>query len=74
MITELVKRHQPVSREDIDALLSDKLPDALTEKQKKAKIHNMLSELSRDEVIRNIGSRTASRWVLAESPLLKGDR
>ena len=74
IITELIKQHQPVSREDIDTLLSDKLPDALTEKQKKAKIHNLLSELSRGTVIRNIGSRTASRWVLAGSPLLKGDR
>jgi len=74
IITELIRQHQPVSREDIDTLLSDKLPDVLTDKQKKAKIHNMLSELSRDEVIRNIGSRTASQWVLAGSPLLKGDR
>ncbi|MEW6666664.1 MAG: RNA-binding domain-containing protein [Thermodesulfobacteriota bacterium] len=71
IITELIKRHQPVSREDIDTLLSDKLPDALTEKQKKAKIHNMLSELSRDAVIRNIGARKAPQWVLTEGLLLK---
>lgn len=72
MITELIRRHQPVSREDIDTLLSDKLPDVLTEKQKKAKIHNLLSELSRRKAIRNMGSRTASQWVLEGSPLLKG--
>jgi ATP-dependent DNA helicase RecG len=74
MITELIRQHQPVSREDIDALLAGKLPDVLTEKQKKDKIHNMLSELSRGTVIRNIGSRAASQWILAESPLLKEPR
>jgi len=56
-------------------LLSDKLPDVLTEKQKKAKIHNLLSELSRRKAIRkrNMGSRTASQWVLEGRPLLNRD-
>ena len=58
----MVKEHGPVSREKIDEMLMKKLPDVLTEKQKKDKIHNLLSELSRNEVIRNIGTRGQSQW------------
>jgi hypothetical protein len=44
----------------------NKLPEILTEGQKKAKIHNLISELSRSLcVIRNIGSRRYPMWVLS---------
>lgn len=66
MIIELVKKHSPVAREDIDQLLMDKLPDVLSEKQKRAKINNLLAELSRIQVICNVGSRKYSQWVLGE--------
>ena len=52
-----------MSREDIDRLLLDKLPEVLTDEQKLSKIHNLLSSLS-GKVIRNAGTRQASRWVL----------
>jgi ATP-dependent DNA helicase RecG len=66
MIVELVKKHSPVAREDIDQLLMDKLPDVLSEKQKRARINNLLAELSRSRIICNRGSRKYSQWVLGE--------
>jgi ATP-dependent DNA helicase RecG len=65
LIVALVREHQPVSREDIDRLLMDKLPEVLSQRQKVAKIHNLISSLS-GKLIRNVGSRQASRWVLIE--------
>lgn len=65
LIVALVRTHQPVSREDIDKLLLDKLPEVLTQEQKLSKIHNLLSSLS-GKVIRNAGSRGAPIWVLIE--------
>lgn len=65
LILELIGKHQPVSREEINELLLNKLPEVLREDQKMDKIHNLISSLSRGK-IRNIGSRRAPRWVLIE--------
>lgn len=68
MIVDLIKEHQPVTREDIDRLLMDKLPEVLTEDQKLDKIHNLLNTLSRKQGrIKNVGNRRNSQWVLAET-------
>jgi len=56
-----------VSRKQIDYLLIDKLPEVLSEKQKKAKVHNLLSELSRNNEIRNSGSRAQPKWEIVET-------
>lgn len=63
LIFALVREHQPVSREDIDKLQLDKLPEVLSAEQKASKIHNLLTSLS-GQRIQNIGTRQASRWVL----------
>ena len=65
LITELIGKHQPVSREEINELLLDKLPEVLNQDQKMDKIHNLVSSLS-GQRIRNIGSRRNSKWVLIE--------
>ena len=65
LIVALVREHQPVSREDIDKLLLDKLPEVLTASQKRTKIHNLLSSQA-GKTIRNVGSRSGSQWVLME--------
>ncbi|HWR87105.1 MAG TPA: RNA-binding domain-containing protein [Acidiferrobacterales bacterium] len=65
MIVALVREHEPVSREDIDRLLLDKLPEVLTQAQKVAKVHNLISSLS-GKAIRNVGTRQAPRWVIVE--------
>jgi ATP-dependent DNA helicase RecG len=66
LIIGLVQKHQPVTRNDIDELLLDKLPEILSEQQKKAKLHNLISELA-EKHIKNIGSRRRPRWVLIRS-------
>lgn len=65
LIIELIGKHQPVSREEINELLLDKLPEVLNQDQKMDKIHNLVSSLS-GKRIRNIGSRRTPRWVLLE--------
>jgi ATP-dependent DNA helicase RecG len=59
----LVREHGPVSREKINQLLLKKLPEVLTDKQKKDKVHNLLSELARKVVICNVGTRGRPQWV-----------
>lgn len=66
LVLKLVREHAPISREHIDALLMDKLPEALTEQQKKTKIHTILKSLSGPGRIRNEGTRRHSAWVLGE--------
>ena len=67
-ILELIREHGPISRENIDNLLMDKLPEILSEKQKKTKIHNLLWILSgQEKKIENIGSRKCPRWVIRKN-------
>lgn len=66
LIIALVQEHGPVSREKIDSLLLDKLPEVLTVRQKKDKVHNLLSELSREKRIRNVGSRGRPKWQVTD--------
>ena len=66
MIIALIGKFGSASRQDIDDLLMSKLPDILNEKQKKIRINNLLSEMSRkDKVIKNSGSDKKPRWILA---------
>ncbi|MBV5340842.1 MAG: putative DNA binding domain-containing protein [Deltaproteobacteria bacterium] len=69
LIVALVDEHGPVSREKIDELLTTKLPEVLTEKQKKSKVHNLLTELSTSGLIRNSGSRGHPQWIMGNKPV-----
>ena len=71
MILELIREHEPVNRETIDMLLFDKLPEVLSDSQKKTKVHNLLSGLSRKGLIRNTGSKTQPRWVATDGEFAK---
>ncbi|MEN6357683.1 MAG: RNA-binding domain-containing protein [Armatimonadota bacterium] len=66
-ILALVNKHGPVDRKDINALLLEKLPEVLTESQKKSKIHNLLAELAREGKIYNTGTRPKPRWQIVKS-------
>lgn len=57
-----IENHGYATRKEIDALLLDKLPDYMTEKQRKKRIDNMIQILKKDK-IKNIGSRAKSKWV-----------
>ena len=65
LILQLIRQHQPVSREDINRLLLDKLPEVLSEDQKLTKIHNLLTSLSGKRIL-NEGTRQQSKWVLIQ--------
>ena len=66
MIIDFIDKNGSASRREINDLLLNKLPDILTEKQKKSKINNLLAEMSSKlRIIENSGSRKYSRWVLA---------
>jgi len=41
-----------------------KLPEVFEEKQKKDKVHNLLSELSRKGIISNAGTKKRPKWQL----------
>ena len=67
MIETLIKEHQPIQRSEIDRLLLDKLPEVLTTKQKKAKIHNLMAELVSKNKIENRGSKANPAWYAMNS-------
>jgi len=65
MIVEYLKKFSSASRQEIDKLLMEKLPNVLNEKQKQHRINNLISEMSRkDKIIRNSGSDKKPSWVL----------
>lgn len=63
LILKIIREHQPVSREDIDRLLLDKLPEVLSPAQKLTKINNLMQSLAKAGRIRNDGGRKYSQWV-----------
>lgn len=56
--------HKNLARKDVDELLWEKLPDWMSDTQKKHKINNLLSELRKKHKIENQGSDTKPKWVL----------
>jgi len=67
LILALVRAHQPVARHDVDQALIPKLPDRLTEEQKRRKVHNLLQDLRRSGKIHNRGTRASSQWVIRDA-------
>ncbi|MFO0754182.1 MAG: putative DNA binding domain-containing protein [Thermodesulfovibrionales bacterium] len=61
LIVEYLKKFGNSSKKNIYTFLKDKLPDILTETQKKNKVTNLLSALRSNRTIRNKGY---SRWSL----------
>lgn len=64
LIIKAIEEHDSLERSDVDQLLWDKLPDWMTEKQRKNKVGNLLTELRKKDKIENKGSYTKSMWVL----------
>ncbi|WP_110252134.1 hypothetical protein [Streptohalobacillus salinus] len=64
MILSFIKEYSSASRAELDALLLDKLSDALNQQQKKKKITNLLYEMhKKDKTIKNVGSNKKSKWI-----------
>lgn len=62
LIMKAIEEHKFLVRKDVDELLWEKLPDWMSDKQKKAKINNLLTELRRTGLIRNNGSDKNPVW------------
>jgi ATP-dependent DNA helicase RecG len=67
LICKAVKEHGTMTRKDIDELLWNKLPEWMDDKQRKAKVGNLLSELRRHGKIVNQGSDGQPSWALLNS-------
>lgn len=63
MILEYLKKFKRASRHDIELLITDKLSEVLTDKQKKSKVGNILTKLRKQEKIRIDAEK---KWVLCK--------
>lgn len=65
-ILQHIKNHSFATREEIDMLLLNNLPDYKNEKQRKIYINNLIQEMA-TTTIENIGSRIKPKWVLIKN-------
>jgi len=63
LIEKAIKEHGFMERSDINELLWQKLPEWMSDKQKKIKINNLISELRMKGRVKNIGSDVKPKWV-----------
>lgn len=66
LVIKSIKDHGILTRADIDLLLWKKLPDYMTEAQKKTKIGNLLTELRKKGIIVNKGIYSKPEWHLVQ--------
>ncbi len=71
LLRDYLEKFGQANRSDINALLLDKLSDALDPKQKYNKISNLLTKMRRRGVIVNKGTDAVPCWQLADSPQRK---
>jgi ATP-dependent DNA helicase RecG len=64
LVEKAIGEHKSMSRSDIDDLLWNKLPEWMSEKQKKGKIGNLISEMRMNGKIHNLGSFNKPNWSL----------
>ncbi|MCP4674281.1 MAG: transcriptional regulator [Deltaproteobacteria bacterium] len=67
LIVSFLEKYGEAKREDIDELLLSKLSDALSEKQKKRQIMNLLQEMRREGLIEPVGTTRWARWVIPKT-------
>ena len=67
LIVALVREHGPVSRKEIDQALIPKLPDRLTDMQKRTRVRNLIQGLRHANWIVNRGTRGQPAWTLTDA-------
>ena len=67
LLQEALEDHQYLSREEIDKLWWNLLPDTLSDKQKKSKVGNMLTKMREEGVIVNKTVGNVSIWSLVKT-------
>lgn len=63
LIVEYIKKFSSATRQAITSLLMHKLPEVLSDSQKRSKINNLLTTLRESGKIKNIGSDRKPQWV-----------
>ena len=66
MIIEYVKTYGSATRKDVDLLLLGKLPDVLSDIQKKYKIGNLLGAMRKAGNLKNIGKKSKPKYILVD--------
>jgi len=66
-ILKAIGENGSMTRKDIDELLWNKLPEWMTDKQKRSKVGNLLTELRQGAHIENRGTSKHPEWVLLKS-------
>ena len=69
LLCKALKEHGGLTRQEIDELLWKKLPEWMTEEQRKNKVGNLLTELRKKKVINNKGLVKQPEWVLLNQEL-----
>ena len=65
LIVKAINEHKSLNRNEVDELLWKKLPDWMTDKQRKTKINHLLSELRTKNILVNeSGIDTKPKWVI----------
>lgn len=66
MIESYLKRFQSATRADLDKLILEKVSDALTADQKKNFVRNLLQEMKRKKIVRNVSDKRGmgAKWEL----------
>jgi ATP-dependent DNA helicase RecG len=71
LLCKAMREHGSLTRKEIDELLWNKLPDWMTDNQKKSKVGNLLTECRKNGTITNQGSFARSSWALLKSDSIK---
>ena len=64
MVLAYLEKFQHATRADIDRLLLTKLSDALSEKQKRHWVTNLLQDMKRAQMVRPVGATRGAQWEL----------
>ena len=65
-ILKAIGEHGSMTRQDVDELLWNKLPEWMDDKQRKTKVGNLLGELKRGDRITNVSAKKTPSWVLVK--------
>ena len=64
LVLGFIRKYDVASRQSINDLILDKLPEILSAPQKTTKVGNLIQKMRRNELIENAGSDTAPEWVI----------
>lgn len=67
LILKSIKEHKSVTRKDVDQLLWNKLPEWMSDSQRKNKVGNLLTQLRQAEKIINAGNFAKPKWMIKKN-------